>query len=110
MVIATILRYEWDQDRYGGEVRRVDGYSPARIDVPGCMFAPGRSADLIGPGRDGAQVSGTLYLPAGTDLDHRDQFEVLGDVYDIDGAPEVWDNGFTTVGAGVVVVLRRAVG
>lgn len=111
MVTVVVLRHDLAGGRYGDQERVVDGYSPARIDLPGCMVAPGATADLIAAGRSGASVAATLYAPAGADIDPTtDQIEWNGDVYEIDGVPSSWTDGFTGLGAGTVVALTRAVG
>lgn len=49
----------------------------------------------------------TVYLPANTEVEDGDKFEVRGKRYEIDGEPFDWRDGFSTWTPGTVVNLVR---
>lgn len=65
-------------------------YTPTSIAVPGCMFAPGASAELV-QGQDLVTDQPTVYAPTGTQIGAPDTATVPGyGTYDVDGSPNVW--------------------
>lgn len=76
---------------------------PTEFDVPGCLFVPGPSREL-GFAANQVDTDGTIYAPAGTDVQPSDKVRVRGDVYAVVGEPQVWGS------FGTVIVLRRVTG
>lgn len=87
------------KDRFGDPLPG----DPLLIPVPGCMFAPGPSAENLN-GANQVTADGTVYAPAGTDARANDQVLVRGDLYEVDGKPRDWG------ASGVVIVLRLVTG
>ena len=55
------------------------------VDIPGCLFAPGPSAENLN-GANQTEADGTLYLPFGSPTPGpADRLRVRGDVYEVDG-------------------------
>lgn len=65
-------------------------YTPATFAVPGCVFAPGGSTELV-QGQDLVIDQPTVYAPTGTAVGAPDSVIVPGyGTFDVDGAPQVW--------------------
>lgn len=93
------------QDVYGNDV-----YGTTSVDVPGCIFAPGISAEIVA-GRDTVTTQPSLYTPVGTDVTALDRVIVNGVAYEVDGTPEVYAPPFPTPAFwGPVVKLREVTG
>lgn len=88
------------RDAFGDQVGSV-----AELAVPGCLVAPGGSAE-IGEGDGSRQVdtNATVYAPHGTQVASTDRLRVRGEVYEVVGAPQQWGT------SGVVISLRRVTG
>lgn len=80
-------------------------------DVPGCVFAPGNSAENVSR-EDQVSENGTLYCPYGVDVTAYEQVVLPGDSdpWEVQGTPNDWANPFTSTPAGTVIQLRRVVG
>lgn len=79
--------------------------------VPGCVFAPGSSAENVNA-EDQVTENGTLYCPYGTDPTAYEQVTLPGDSvpWEIQGSPNNWANPFTSTLAGTAISLRRVIG
>src|SRR5688500_588493 len=88
------------RDAFGDQVGGV-----AELDVPGCLVAPGGSAE-IGEGDGSRQVDtdATVYAPAGSAVVSNERMRVRGHVFEVVGTAQQW--GFE----GVVIDLRRVTG
>lgn len=85
-----------------------DEYTTVSTSVPGCLFAPGPSAETLG-NQDTVTDQPTLYAPTGTAVNAIDAVIVPGfGMYEVDGSPNVWPGNPT--GFGVVVKLRAVSG
>lgn len=89
-----------------------DVYETTETPVPGSVFAPFGATELI-QGQDTTIANPTVYLgdpdvvPRATDKVRR----ANGDVYDIDGEPQVYPpNPFTGERVGAVLRLERVTG
>lgn len=73
------------------------------FDVPGCLFAPGASAE---PGVAAEQVrtDATVYAPDGVDIRSTDRIQVRGATFAVVGDVAHW------VGHGTVIELNRITG
>jgi len=106
---ATVVRLRREaptHDRYGDP----SDDEPARLTIEGASVYPRSSADVDERGRSGVIVGLTLIAPYGTDLQHIDQVEVDGVLYDLDGDPGQWKHHHTGWEAGLEVALKRAAG
>ena len=94
-------------DAYGDPIPS----TTARIDVPGCAFAPRYSSESTDRGRQGVVVGGTVYLPSTAPaVLPSDRIEVRGRLYEVDGEVGEWISPFTGWAPGFEVAVRRAVG
>lgn len=96
------------RDEYGDLVDDDDTY--ADLEIPEAFTAPRTSGDTDGPGRDGAVVGLTLYLPAWADVVRTDLIEVDGVRYRIDGDLADWTSPLTGWEPGLTADLARAEG
>ncbi|MFI7608787.1 hypothetical protein ACIBTV_27255 [Micromonospora sp. NPDC049366] len=71
--------------------------------VPGCLFAPGPSAENLVAAMQ-VDSDATVYAPPGTDVLPTDRIRVRGGVYEVAGKPQDWGR------AGVVILLRQVTG
>lgn len=92
------------QDAYGD-----DQYTDATTDVPGCVFDPGTSTELV-QGQDMLRTQPTLYAPAGTPVSDVDRVTVNGATYDVDGSPNALTSPFSGWSPGVVIRLKAVTG
>lgn len=88
-------------------------YTPTSQDVPGCMFAPGGSTELV-QGQDQVTDQPTIYAPTGTNVGAPDSVIVPGfGTYEVDGLPQAWPphprTGWQPSNS-VVVKLKRVSG
>lgn len=74
---------------------------PPEFPLPGCLFAPGKSADGD-VGSAGTDTDATIYGPPGADVRPTDRIRARGQVYVVVGEPQDWGS------AGTVIVLRKA--
>lgn len=89
-----------ERDPFGDPVPGTGG----RLTVPGCLFAPGPSAENLN-GANQVQADGTLYMPAGSPLPGpHHTVRVRDRDYEVIGEPRVWGS------AGVEVVLQTSTG
>jgi hypothetical protein len=61
-------------------------------------------------GRQGVVIGLTLFGPPLADVRPSDQFEVRGEMYEVDGQPGDWRHPWTGVPAGVQVAVKRVEG
>lgn len=106
--VVRVRRTPGGWDEYGDPIPGTE--SRDDIDGVAVTFRRAVTGDVNDRGREGVIVGLTLYLPAGVDVLHTDQFEVRGALYDVDGEPAVWRSPFTGWRPGVEVALRRAEG
>lgn len=78
------------------------------IDVPGCAFAPGGSAEAVATYGARTDTDGTVYAPTGTVFFPSDKVRIRSVLYTVDGDSEQWTSPYTLSGAGVVVNVKRA--
>lgn len=101
----TIVRQEGEptgEDSQGNPIIPV-----TEIDVPGCAFAPGASAESNTPYGQRAITGGTVYAPSGTVFLPADQLIIRGDRFVVDGETGQWTSPFTRRGRGVEVAVKR---
>jgi len=110
--VTLLSRTITGQDSDGNDV-----YDTVETDVPGSVFAPFGSTELI-QGQDTTITNPTVYLglvdssgnpvnPEATDKVRR----ANGDLYDVDGEPQVYPpNPFTGTQVGPVLRLERVTG
>lgn len=85
-----------------------DTYTAVNTSVPGCLFAPGPSAEVLGD-QDTVTDQPTLYAPAGTPVEPVDAVIVPGfGTYEVDGSPDGWPTNPT--GFGVAIKLKQVTG
>lgn len=106
---ATVTRVRQTPGGTDADGDPIEG-TETRSTIEGCAVAPRSTADITDRGRQGVLVGLTLYLPFGTDVDHRDRFEVDGSLFDVDGIGGSWSSPFSGWQAGVEVALKRASG
>lgn len=86
----------------------------AETTVPNCKVAPKTVDDVINRGREGQQVSLTLYAPSGTRVPHDAKVRITespyAGTYTVTGEPEVWVWPFSLDEAGVAIPLQRSAG
>lgn len=102
---ATVIR-PTGRDAHGDPLAG----DPTRITITVLGVAPSDSTPITGRARDGALVPLTLYLEFGVDVRHGDQVELDGEVYDVDGEPQRWENLRSGRQPGAVVQVRRSRG
>lgn len=62
--------------------------------MPGALFAPGRTTEPVQPGVAAVAYAPTLYWPdQHPDITPADRLVVEGVTYDVDGAPARWPSG-----------------
>ncbi|MEW1705956.1 hypothetical protein AB0230_01835 [Microbacterium sp. NPDC089190] len=83
-------------------------FTTVDVDVPGCAFAPGSSAETAATFGARTETDGTVYAPSGTVFFPSDQIRIRGALYVVDGESEQWTNPYNLRGAGVVVNVKRA--
>lgn len=100
---VTILRQVADgEDEMGNPAS-----TTVEIDVSGCAFAPGSSAEANATFGGRTDTDGTVYAPTGTVFLPSDILRIRGVLYVVDGETEQWTNPYTLRGAGVVVNVKR---
>lgn len=84
--------------------------STSRHQIPG-VLAPRTSDDVEGPGRSGVVVGLELFCPdPDADLQHTDQVEYTGELWDIDGDVGVWRSPYGDGADGLSCALKRGAG
>lgn len=108
MTLLVRVRSPTPTDRLGNEVV---GYADA-VAVPGCLWAPGRPADIGSERPDGVAVSATAHFPQGwsgslrgalVSLDGKEWLRVVGD-------PVAYPTGAVRGPWGTYVLLSRGDG
>lgn len=99
-----------DVDRYGNPTLDWDSDDVDSLDLPGCSFAPGRGTEDRQDLREGQSITGTVYAPAGADVDALDRLVIRGDTYSVDGEPGAWTSPFSGASRGVEISVRRTEG
>jgi hypothetical protein len=83
-------------------------YSETLTVVPGAIFNPGSSVELI-QGQDILTIQPTVYLPD-MNIGYVDAIDIDGARYEVDGSPNNWTGPYTGRVWPVEVRLRRATG
>lgn len=84
----TVVHPAWTTD--ARNVRRPDyGAAADRDTVPGCVVYPGASVEVLG-GRTDVSVRWSVLAPPGTVVGAEDGVEYLGQLYRVEGQPQVW--------------------
>lgn len=83
-----------------------DWDNATEVPVTGCSVQPVTAPEYT-VDRINIATRWAAWLPAGTPVSGRSRVRWRGDIYDVDGDPQVWD--FAPVGH-VVVNLRRSTG
>lgn len=104
LTVVVRRRAVTGQDRQGNDVWGWDD-----VTVPGAIFAPKGSIELVGKTGDTVVTTDSLYLPPGTVLTPEDEVVVAGLTYQIDGEPSQWVNPWTD-DAVVRADLKRVTG
>ncbi len=86
-------------DRFGDPV---PGSTP-EFDVPGCLFAPGKSQEQLF-GANTVDTDGAIYAPAGSDFRAADKVRIRGEMFSVVGKPRLWGS------EGVVGAVRQVTG
>ncbi len=103
--VTLITRTVTGRDGYGKDI-----YTVIETDVPGCGFAPAGSVERV-QGQDIVTTTPTAYLPEGTAApDASARVRARGQLYDIDGSPQVFVNPFTGSTPGPVLRLKAVTG
>jgi hypothetical protein len=90
LTVVIRRRIVTGQDRQGNDI-----WGWADVTVPGAIFAPKGSIELVGKTGDSVVTTDSLYLPAGTVLTPEDEVVVAGVTYQADGEPSTWVNPWT---------------
>lgn len=77
--------------------------SAVEFAVPGCLFAPGPSAEQ-NTGANQVLTDATIYGPAGMDILATDKVRARGELYEVVGTPQDWGS------AGMVIPIKRSTG
>lgn len=109
-ITVTRLRAASEIDPYSQEAVETDWTSPASLDIPGCAFNPGRSAEPTQDARNAVITQPEVYAPFGSDVLSGDRLVVHGDTYDVDGKPAAWQSPFTGWEPGLVITLKEVEG
>lgn len=79
--------------------------TPDSLPIPGCVIAPGASAEIL-TGRDAVETVWTLYKDAAVDVTALDAVDLDGTRYQVNGTPAVFHH--PTRGTNrTVIELRR---
>lgn len=100
--VTITRRTESGEDSQGNPT-----YATEEIEVSGCAFAPGSSAEDVAAFGTRAITGGTVYAPSGTMFLPSDLLTIRGESYTVDGEPGQWTSPFTGVGKGVEVAVKR---
>lgn len=74
----------------GADADGNDTYTTTNRVVPGCVYAPGGSVEVLG-NQDTVTTQPTVYAPTGTVLGAIDQAIVPGyGTFEVDGLPQAW--------------------
>lgn len=72
-----------------------DTYDWVTRTIPGCLFTPKGSIELVDKTGDEVVTTDQLYIPTGTTLAPADEVVVHGLTYQVDGEPSIWVNPWT---------------
>lgn len=100
---VTILRAEGDDEDEMGNPTTTE----VEIQVKGCAFAPGSSAESTATFGGRTDTDGTVYAPSGTVFLPSDKLRIRDVLYTVDGDPQQWTNPYDNRGVGVVVNVKR---
>jgi hypothetical protein len=104
---VTRQRAQTTADPYSTQPRPDWKKTPATVDIAGCGFDPGTSAESFAePGRQPITTKPTVYAPYGSDIKAGDRLVVRGVTYDVDGNPADFRSPFSGWEAGMAVSLR----
>jgi hypothetical protein len=104
--VTLVARTVSGQDAYGKDIYTTTAETP----VDNCGFAPAGSIERV-QGQDVITTTPTAYLPTGTPTPSAvDQVKARGDLYDIDGKPQVFVNPLTGTAPGAVLRLKAVTG
>jgi hypothetical protein len=106
----TRLRGTATVDPYSTEPTGVSWTTPASLEIEGCGFNPGQSAEPLQVGRNAVTTQPEVYAPAGSDVLSGDRVVVRGKTYDVDGEPAGWRSPFTGWEPGLVIALKLTEG
>lgn len=101
---TVVKRTPSGTDVYGNTV-----YSETRTSVRGCAAWPQAESETQG-GRDTSTVGEYALFPPGTDIDARDAVEINGQLWEVDGSPEIAVSPLTGTQGGVEVRIKRVTG
>jgi len=103
--VTIITRAITGHDADGNDV-----FGDVSTDIPNSIFAPAGSTEKV-QGEDVVTIGATVYLPDGTPTPKAtDRVSARGDLYEIDGDPQVYSNPFTGDEPGAVLRLLRVTG
>ena len=103
---VTRLRGTPVVDPYSGESTGVDWSNPDELEIDGCAFNPGQSAEPTEVGRNAVITQPEVYTEVGADVLAGDRLIVRGRTYEVDGDPSDWRSPFTGWEAGLTVTLK----
>ena len=87
---------------------------PTKATYPSCGVAPsdgnGTGGNEQTDARDTVVIGLTVFLPDGADVSPTDRAIVRGQMWEVVGEPQAWQNPFTGWRPGVPVALRRVKG
>jgi hypothetical protein len=102
---TLVARVKSGTDRLGQPT-----YTDEPTVVEGCVFAPAGSYERV-QGQNVVTSTDTLYLPTGTAVPSViDKVIVRGKTYEVDGAPQIFQNPFTGTALGAVLRLKAVTG
>lgn len=64
---------------------------PAEVTVSGCSMQPGASTEDL-DGRDTVAAEWDLFIPPGVTITALHRVRFHGELYEVDGAPQSWDD------------------
>ncbi len=107
---VTRLRGIHQADPYSGEETSLSWDSPDTLEIQGCAFDPGTSAEPVTLGRADVVTQPVVYAPYGTDVTAADRLVVRDRTWQVDGDPADWRSPFTGWCAGSVIKLKAVEG
>lgn len=105
---ATVLLLQ--RSATGKDALNAKTYSYLPVPMPGAVFAPGTTTELV-QGQDLVTTQPTVYAPPGLPVATPvDRMQVDGVTYEVDGGGDVWTDPWEDAQVGQVIKLEAVAG